>query len=195
MAGILNSSAAGYTELNPFAAIAGEKRILYFMGEVNEVSVNEMIAKIIYLDYQSHDPITMLIASNGGSIVSGMALYDVMQTVESPIRTVAVGNAYSMGAILLAGGENGERYAFEHSKIMIHEPLISQGAGGSVSSIKSLCESLSDSKRMLDGIIAKHTGKTIKTVEKNTSYDHYFSAKEAVEFGLIDKIIKKGDLI
>lgn len=190
--GISLESSRGRQVIGADELLAGEQRILFCNSEINFGIVNELIAKILYLDSMNHEPITLMISSTGGSVDAGMALYDVMQLVESPIKTIAVGMAYSMGAILLMAGEKGMRYALPHSKVLIHEPLISGGAGGSTSSIKDLADNMLKTKKILDALIAKHTGKKLKIVEKSTSYDHYFTAEEAMEFGLIDGILKEG---
>ena len=193
--GISIESSRGRQVIGADELLAGERRIIFCNSEINFEIVNELIAKILYLDSVNHEPITLMISSAGGSIDAGMALYDVMQLVESPMKTIAVGMAYSMGAILLMAGAKGMRYALPHLKIMIHEPLISSGAGGSTSRLKDLADNMLKTKKSMDELIAKHTGKKLKTVEKSTSYDHYFTAEEAMEFGIIDGILKDGGCI
>lgn len=188
--GVVIESSRGYTTLNPIEILAGEKRILFCASEIDQATVNELISKLLYLDSISHDVITLIINSPGGSVEAGMALYDVMQLIRSPIKTIAMGAAYSMGAILVTGGTKGMRMALKHTKIMIHEPILVGGTGGSTSRLKDLADDMLKTKKTIDGIIAKHTGKRLKEIEKNTSYDHYFSAEQAVEFGLIDEVLE-----
>ena len=122
-----------------------------------------------------------------------MLYYDVIQASKAPIRTFCIGRAYSMGAVLLACGNH--RYTLPHGEVMIHEPLIGNSVGGNSSSIKSISESLLETKRKMNQILAKHTGQTEEDVEKATGYDHYFDAEESLKFGLIDEIVDFGKLL
>ena len=115
-------------------------------------------------------------------------MYDVIQASKAPIRMFCIGRAYSMGAVLFACGNHG-RYMLPHGELMLHEPLLGNRVGGNSSSIKSISESLLETKRKMNQILAKHTGKSEKEVEKATSYDHYYSPEESIEFGLCDKIV------
>ena len=164
-------------------------RRVFIEGEINAENACEFVKKIMLLNQEDSEAyIDVLVNSPGGEINSGMLMYDVIQASKAPIRMYCIGRAYSMGALLFAGGVHG-RYMLPHSELMLHEPLIGNRVGGSSSSIKSISDSLLETKRMVNGILAKHTGKSAEEVEQATSYDHYFSPEESLEFGLCDKIV------
>ncbi|MCL2335159.1 MAG: ATP-dependent Clp protease proteolytic subunit, partial [Endomicrobia bacterium] len=160
-------------------------------GAVTTDSANVLIAQLLYLD--SEDPgkdISLYINSPGGMVTAGLAVYDTMQFIKSPITTICMGMAMSFGAVLLAAGEKGKRYALTHSRIMIHQPLIyGGGLSGTVSDIDIETKELVITKRRLSEIIAKHTGKTAQQVMKDTERNYYMSAEEAKEYGIIDEVI------
>ena len=116
-------------------------------------------------------------------------MYDVIQTCKTPIRMFCLGLAYSMGALLFASGAKGSRFLLEHSELMLHEPLIGSQIGGNATSLKTVSETLMETRAKLNQILAKHTGKTVEEIEAATAYDHFFSAKEAIAFGLADEIV------
>lgn len=164
------------------------KREIECIGEINAESVNSMISQIMYLARQDKDKeITIYINSPGGSVSSGLALYDVMQAISCPIRTVCIGLAASMGALLFASGD--KREILPHARIMIHDPLIQDGLGGNALSIKSLSDDLMRTREITGQILAKHTKKPLEEIYKKTSTDSYFYAEEAVAYGLADTII------
>ncbi len=134
------------------------------------------------------EPVDLLISSPGGEINAGLMIYDIIQGSSVPIRTFCLGMAYSMAAVLFASGNHG-RFMLPHSELMLHEPLLGNRIGGSASSIQSVSESLSQTKRKINGLLAKHTGKTVAEIEEASRYDHYFSAEESVAFGMADKIV------
>lgn len=159
------------------------------VGEINSESVNSLIAQIRYLYHQDQEKeITMYINSPGGEVSSGLALYDVMKAVKCPIHTVCIGTAASMGAILFVSGDN--RDILPHGRVMIHDPLISGGVGGSALRIKCLGDDLMRTREITGKILAEHTGKTLDEIYEKTAVDSYFYADEAVEFGLADRIIE-----
>ena len=160
------------------------------IGEINSESVNSLIRQIRYLARQDpNGEITILINSPGGEVASGLALYDVMQSVDCPIKTVCVGTAASMAAVLFAAGD--ERVMLPNARVMIHDPLISSGIGGSTLTIKSISDDLMKTREIVAKILAKHTHKTLKEIYKKTEKDSYFYAEEAIEYGLADRIINK----
>lgn len=164
------------------------KREIECIGEINAESVNSMISQIMYLARQDKDKeITIYINSPGGSVSSGLALYDVMQAISCPIRTVCIGLAASMGALLFASGD--KREMLPHARIMIHDPLIQGGLGGNALSIKSLSDDLMRTREITGQILAKHTKKPLEEIYKKTATDSYFYAEEAVAYGLADTII------
>lgn len=175
----------------------GEDRFINIKGPIDSETADAFAEQMLILNRESIiEPITVLINSPGGSVSQGLLMYDVIQGSIAPVRLVCKGEAYSMAAILLASGNPRHgRYVLPNSKIMIHEPLIQGGVGGKMSSIKSISDSLIETRQKLNGILAKHTGHTIEEIDEATSYDHYFSAAEAVEFGLCDKVIDFGFLV
>lgn len=180
-------SANGIT-LVPIDARLFAHRKVFIQGEINKASACEFEQKIMLLNYEDSDAfIDVVIDSHGGEIEVGMLMYDCIQGSAAPIRLFCTGSAYSMAAVLFSGGNHG-RYLLPHAKVMLHEPLISGGIGGKSSSIKSISDSLLETRKMLNEILAFHTHKSLEEIDEATSYDHYFSAREAVAFGLADQI-------
>lgn len=164
-------------------------REILCVGEINSVTVNSLINQIRYL--AKSDPekeITMYINSPGGEVSSGLAFYDVMKAVKCPIRTVCVGTAASMAAVLFASGS--ERDMLPHARIMIHDPLIIGGAGGSALAMKRLSDDLLRTREIMCGILAEHTGRTLEEIYEKTASDSFFYADEAIKFGLADKVVE-----
>lgn len=164
-------------------------RIVILTGEINDVSANVVVAQLLYLDSIGHGDIQLYINSPGGSITSGMAIYDTMNFIESDVSTICIGMAASMGAFLLSSGKKGKRYALPNSEIMIHQPL--GGASGQATEIKIAAEHILKLKEKLNYILSKQTGKELNIIERDTERDHFLDAKEALDYGLIDKIIEK----
>jgi ATP-dependent Clp protease protease subunit len=163
-------------------------RIVFISGEVNDEMANAVCAQLLFL--QSQDPkkeISVYINSPGGSVTAGLAIYDTMQFVKCPVATYCIGQAASMGAVLLTAGEKGRRFALPNSRIMIHQPW--GGAEGKASDIEITAKEILRLKEILNGILAKHSGKKFADVVKDTDRDHFMSAEEAVEWGLIDKVV------
>lgn len=165
-----------------------KRRELECVGEINSDSVYALCRQLRYL--QQEDPgsqITMYINSPGGEISSGLALYDVMQGLSCPIRTVCMGTAASMGALLFAAGK--QRDILPHGRVMIHDPLITDGVGGNALQVQEISRSLLKIREETCGILARHTGKTLEEIYEKTVKDTWFNAEEAVRFGLADSII------
>ncbi len=162
---------------------------LFLNGEVTEEMANNFVSELLYLA-EKGDPVDIYINSPGGSVNAGLVIYDVIQACSEKIEInlFCTGMAASMGAIILAGGQKGHRFILPHSKVMIHEPLIDGGIGGSATSIKKTADSILETRSITNGILAKHTGKSIKQIDKATSFDNFMNAKEAVEFGICDEI-------
>ena len=137
---------------------------------------------------KTDEPIKVVICSGGGEVIAGQAIYDLMQGVKNEVHTYCLGRAASMAAVLLAAGTKGHRYILPHSEVMIHEVLIGGGVGGSATSISKISESINKTRDVMNGILAKHTGKTIEEINEATSFDNYMTAQQAVEFGICDKI-------
>lgn len=166
-----------------------KNRIILLSGEINDACSSSIIAQLLYLDSISNEDISLYINSPGGSVSAGMAIYDTMNFIKSDVATICVGMATSMGAFLLSSGQKGKRSALPSSEIMIHQPL--GGAEGQATEIKIVAEHITKLKKKLNTILAKNTKKSLKTIENDTERDHYLDAEEALEYGLIDKIIKK----
>lgn len=166
-----------------------KNRIILLSGEINDACSSSIIAQLLYLDSISNEDISLYINSPGGSVSAGMAIYDTMNFIKSDVATICVGMAASMGAFLLSSGQKGKRSALPSSEIMIHQPL--GGAEGQATEIKIVAEHIIKLKKKLNTILAKNTKKSLKTIENDTERDHYLDAEEALDYGLIDKIIKK----
>lgn len=164
-------------------------RKIFITGGIDSDTADQFVSQFLYLQSESEEPIDIYINSPGGEVNAGLVIYDLIQGSKVPINITCTGMAASMAAILLAGGQKGRRYILPHSKVMIHEPLIQGGMGGSATSIKNISESILETRDIVNGILSKHTGKSIKEVNKATSYDHYMNAQESVEFGICDTII------
>jgi len=166
-------------------------RIIFVTGEVTDTMSASVISQLLYLD--SIDPgkeISMYIQSPGGSVDAGMAMYDTMQYIKSPVKTIAVGTAASMGSILLCGGEPGRRYALPHTTILTHQPL--GGVRGQCTEILIVAENIKETREMLEEVLMKHScGKlTKKNINKYTERDCYLTPQQALDIGLIDHIIE-----
>lgn len=166
-----------------------KERIIFISGEINDTLANSVIASLLYLDSINHDDISIYINSPGGSVSAGFAIYDTMQFIQSDVSTICVGIAASMGAFLLSSGTIGKRYALPNSDIMIHQPL--GGAEGQASDIKIAADRIVLLRKRLNKILAKNTGNSLKKIEKDTERDYYLDANDALDYGLIDKVIKK----
>ncbi|MDO8425717.1 MAG: ATP-dependent Clp endopeptidase proteolytic subunit ClpP [bacterium] len=164
---------------------------IVFLGEpVDDAMANTVIAQLLFLESEdSKKDIKVYVNSPGGSVTAGLAIYDTMQYIKPDVVTICVGLAASMGAVLLAGGAPGKRYALPNSEIMIHQVL--GGAEGQASDIKIRAERILKIKDRLNSILAQHTGQDFEKVEKDTDRDYFMSAEEAKKYGLIDKIISK----
>ncbi|EHQ06380.1 MAG: ATP-dependent Clp protease proteolytic subunit [Leptonema illini] len=164
-----------------------EKRHVYLWGAVEDSSARYIVERLLYLE--SVDPgkdITLFINSPGGVITSGMCIYDTMNMISSDVSTVCMGLAASMGALLLCGGTKGKRYAWPHSRIMIHQPLISGQIVAPAVDIKIHAQEIKKTRDELNRIIAEASGRSIEQVERDTDRDNYMNTKEAIEYGLID---------
>ena len=162
-------------------------RIILLSGEIDDECANSVIAQLLYLDSLNNEEISLYINSTGGSVTSGMAIYDTMNFVKSDVSTICLGMAASMGAFLLSSGKKGKRYALPNSEIMIHQPL--GGAKGQATEIKIAAEQILKTKEKLNKILSENTGQDLKKVEQDTERDHFLDANEALDYGLIDKII------
>ena len=167
-----------------------KERIIMLSGEITDELATLIVSQLLYLSsVDSKKDISIYINSPGGSVTAGMAIYDTMKLIDNDIKTICVGLAASMGAFLLAGGTKGKRYALPNSEIMIHQPL--GGAKGQVTDIEILTKRLLLTKKNMNKILAKNTGKDESVIERDTERDNFMSAYEALEYGLIDKVIQE----
>ena len=165
-------------------------RIIFLSDEVNDATASLVVAQMLFLE--SQDPskdINFYINSPGGSVTAGMAIYDTMKYIKCDVSTICIGMAASMGAFLLSAGTKGKRIALPHSEIMIHQPL--GGAQGQASDIKIRAELILRTRDMLNKILSENTGKSIEQIEKDTDRDYFMTAQEALEYGIIDKILDR----
>jgi len=168
-----------------------KNRRVFLWGAVDDKSAKEVVARLLFLDSQSHDDIVLLINSPGGVITSGTAILDAMDAVKSDVVTVVMGQAASMGAVILAYGKKGKRYAWKRSRIMIHQPLISGTMYGPASDIQIQAEEMLRIRTELNQLLADASGKTLAQIEADTDRDHFLSSDEAKEYGLVDIVENK----
>jgi len=167
-----------------------ENRIVFLQGEIYDGNANELVMKLLYLQSENRrKDIHFYINSPGGSVSATLAIYDTMQILTCPVSTYCVGLAASGGAVLLAGGTEGKRFALPHAKVMIHQPY--GGVGGQVSDIEIQANEILKTRDMLNGILASHTGQSVDRVATDTDRDYYMSATEAKEYGVVDDILTK----
>jgi ATP-dependent Clp protease protease subunit len=162
-------------------------------GEVNDAVASSIVAQMLFLEAEDPEKdIYFYINSPGGVITSGMSMYDTMNYIRPDVATICIGQAASMGAFLLSAGEKGKRFALPNARIMIHQPL--GGAQGQATDIAIQAEEILRMKKSLNEILAKNTGQSIETIEKDTERDNFMSAAEALEYGMIDKVLEKNDV-
>jgi ATP-dependent Clp protease protease subunit len=163
-------------------------RLIFIVGPVEDQMANLIVAQLLYLESENpNKDIHIYINSPGGVVSSGLAIYDTIQFINCDVSTICIGQAASMGALLLAGGTNGKRYALPHSRVMVHQP--SAGYQGQVTDISIHAEEVIALKGRLNEIMAKHTGQDVKKIEKDLERDNFMGAEEAVEYGLIDTVL------
>ena len=184
---IIKETSEGLNQI-PITDILFQHREVECVGSITDESVAALILQLRYLQHEDPDSeITMYINSPGGEVTSGLALYDAMKVIKCPVRTVCCGIAASMAAVLFLSGD--KRDMLTHSKVMIHDPLIAGGVGGSALKLDAVAKNIMQTRQTIAEIIAKHTGKSLDEVLAATASDSYFSAEEAVAWGLADRII------
>lgn len=164
-------------------------RIIMLSGEITDTSADTIVAELLYLDSINNNDISIYINSPGGSVTAGMAIYDTMNFVKSDVSTICVGMAASMAAFLLSSGEKGKRFVLPNSEVMIHQPL--GGVEGQATEIKIAAERILKMREKLNTLLSKNTGKELKVIERDTERDYFLEAEEAVNYGLVDKVIEK----
>ncbi|MBE6952233.1 MAG: ATP-dependent Clp endopeptidase proteolytic subunit ClpP [Clostridia bacterium] len=186
---VVEQTSRGERSFDIFSRLLND-RIIFLHDEVNDVTASLVVAQLLFLEAQDPDKdISLYINSPGGSITSGMAIYDTMQYIKPDVSTICVGMAASMGAFLLAAGAPGKRFALPNSEIMIHQPL--GGAQGQVSDIKIHAERIIAIRSKMNEMLASMTGQTISQIEKDTERDNFMTAEEAKAYGLIDAILTR----
>ena len=189
---VIEQSARGERAYDIYSRLLRD-RVVFLVGPVNDQTANLVVAQLLFLESENPDKdIALYINSPGGSVYSGMAIYDTMQFIKPDVSTICVGMAASMGAFLLAAGSRGKRYALPNSRIMIHQP--SSGAQGQASDIEIAAREILDVRTRLNRILAERTGQPVERIEKDTDRDNFMSAEDAVSYGIIDKIfVRRGE--
>jgi len=186
---VIEQTSRGERSYDIFSRLLND-RIVMLCDEVNDATASLVVAQLLYLEAQdSEKDICLYINSPGGSVTAGMAIYDTMQYIKPDVSTICMGMAASMGAFLLSSGAKGKRLALPNSEIMIHQPL--GGAKGQATDIKIQAEHILKIKKRLNEILAENTGKSVDIIERDTERDNFMSAQEAMEYGLVDKVIAK----
>ena len=165
-----------------------KERVVFLVGPVTEVTANLIVAQLLFLESENPDKeISFYINSPGGSVSDGLAIYDTMQFVKPSVSTLCIGQAASMGALLLAAGAKGKRFCLPNSRVMIHQPM--GGFQGQASDIEIHAREILNRKAKLNEILAKHTGQDLKTIERDTDRDNFLSAEQALSYGIVDKVL------
>lgn len=165
-----------------------KERVIFIVGQVEDHMANLVVAQLLFLESENPDKdISVYINSPGGSVTAGLAIYDTMQFIKPDISTLCIGQAASMGAVLLAAGTKGKRYSLPHSRVMIHQPL--GGYQGQASDIDIHAKEIMKIRQQLNQLLADHTGQSIDTIDKDTERDNFMGADEAAEYGLIDEVL------
>ncbi|THB75278.1 MAG: ATP-dependent Clp endopeptidase proteolytic subunit ClpP [Gammaproteobacteria bacterium] len=166
-----------------------KERVIFLVGPIDDHMANVVVAQLLFLESENPDKdIYLYINSPGGSVTAGMAIYDTMQFIKPDVSTMCIGQAASMGALLLCSGQEGKRYCLPNSRVMIHQPL--GGFQGQASDFEIHAKEILSLKSRLNGIMAKHTGQTLKKIQSDTDRDNFMSADESVKYGLIDKVLE-----
>jgi ATP-dependent Clp protease protease subunit len=184
---VIETSGRGERAYDIYSRLLKE-RVIFLVGPVNDVTANLVVAQMLFLESENPDKdIYLYINSPGGSVTSGLAIYDTMQFIKPDVSTLCVGQAASMGAFLLAAGTTGKRYCLPNSRVMIHQPM--GGFQGQASDIEIHAKEILFIKQRLNEMLAKHTGQPLERIERDTDRDNFLSAEAAVEYGLVDKML------
>ena len=186
---VVESSGRGERAYDIYSRLLKE-RVIFLVGQVEDHMANLIVAQLLFLESENPDKdINLYINSPGGSVTAGMAIYDTMQFIKPNVNTVCIGQAASMGALLLTAGAAGSRFALPHARVMIHQPL--GGYQGQASDIDIHAKEILRIREEMNQIMSKHTGQKLETVERDTERDNFLSAEEAKEYGLIDEVLEK----
>ncbi len=188
---VVEQTSRGERSYDIFSRLLND-RIIMLSDQVSDASASVVVAQLLFLESQDTEKdISLYINSPGGSITAGMAIYDTMQYIKCDVSTICIGMAASMGAFLLAAGAKGKRFALPNSEILIHQPLISGGLSGQCTDIKIHSDHLVRTRQKMNKMLAENTGKPLEQIQADTERDNYMTAQEAMEYGLIDKVIEK----
>ncbi|MGI9283170.1 MAG: ATP-dependent Clp endopeptidase proteolytic subunit ClpP [Endozoicomonas sp.] len=184
---VVEQSARGERSYDIYSRLLKE-RVIFLVGQVEDHMANLVVAQLLFLESENPDKdVHLYINSPGGSVTAGMSIYDTMQFIKPDVSTMCIGQACSMGSLLLAAGAQGKRYALPHSRVMIHQPL--GGFQGQASDIAIHAQEILTIKERLNTVLSTHTGQPMEVVEKDTDRDNFMSAEQAMEYGLIDKVL------
>ena len=188
---VVEQTSRGERSYDIFSRLLND-RIIMLCDQINDATASLVVAQLLYLEGQDPEKdISLYINSPGGVITAGMAIYDTMQYIKCDVSTICIGMAASMGSFLLTAGAPGKRFALPNSEIMIHQPLLSGGLSGQCTDIKIHSDHLVRTRQHLNELLAKHTGQSLETIERDTERDNFMTAEEAQGYGLIDKVITK----
>jgi len=186
---VVEQSAKGERAYDIYSRLLKE-RVIFMVGPVEDYMANVIVAQLLFLESENPDKdIHLYINSPGGSVSAGLAIYDTMQFIKPDVSTLCIGQAASMGALLLTAGAKGKRFALPHSRVMIHQPL--GGFSGQASDIDIHAQEILKVRDSLNQILKTHTGQSLKSIEKDTDRDNFMSAEESVKYGLIDEVLTK----
>ncbi len=186
---VVEQTARGERSYDIYSRLLKE-RVIFLVGQVEDHMANLVVAQLLFLEAENPDKdIHLYINSPGGSVTAGMAIYDTMQFIKPNVCTYCIGQAASMGALLLAAGENGKRFCLPHSRVMIHQPL--GGFQGQASDIEIHAREILSIKDKLNRVLSHHSGQTLDVVERDTDRDNFLSAEDAVKYGLVDKVMDR----
>ena len=186
---VIEQSGRGERAYDIYSRLLRE-RVIFLVGPVDDMTANVIVAQLLFLEADNPDKdISLYINSPGGSVTAGMAIYDTMQFIKPDVSTLCIGQAASMGALLLAAGEKGKRFCLPNSRLMIHQPL--GGFQGQASDIEIHAKEILFLKEKLNQILATHTGQTLKKIAADTDRDNFLSAEQSVEYGMVDQVISK----
>ncbi len=187
----LKKTNSGIQSLN-LDSVLLDKRMIFLDTEITPESANLILKQFLFLESADpYEPIKLIINSNGGQVTAGLMIYDVIQACSCDVDIYCTGMTASMAAVLLASGKKGHRFILPHSEVMIHEPLIANGFGGSATTIEKTTQNILKVKAQINQLLAKHTGNSVKEIDRATAFDNYMTATEAVQFGLCDKIVDR----
>ena len=186
---VIEQSGRGERAYDIYSRLLRE-RVIFLVGPVDDMTANVIVAQLLFLEADNPDKdISLYINSPGGSVTAGMAIYDTMQFIKPDVSTLCIGQAASMGALLLAAGEKGKRFCLPNSRVMIHQPL--GGFQGQASDIEIHAKEILFLKEKLNQILANHTGQTLKKIAADTDRDNFLSAEQSVDYGMVDQVISK----